>query len=74
VEFALLLPEAAVSALPWRGGHDDAPRLKEIYSDHEERTRVRGPRRHERHQLNAEFYAGRAERRGLPGIGGASSE
>ena len=26
VEFALLLPEAAVSALPWRDGHDHAPR------------------------------------------------
>jgi hypothetical protein len=28
VEFALLLPEAAVSALPWLGGHDDAPRSR----------------------------------------------
>lgn len=26
VEFALLLPGATVSALPWRDGHDDAPR------------------------------------------------
>jgi hypothetical protein len=30
VEFVLLLPdadaEAIISALPWRGGHDDAPR------------------------------------------------
>ena len=26
VEFALLLPEAAAVTLPWRDGHDDAPR------------------------------------------------
>jgi len=27
VEFALLLPEAATVALPWRDGHGNAPRL-----------------------------------------------
>jgi hypothetical protein len=26
VEFVLLIPEAAVSSFPWRGGHDDTTR------------------------------------------------